>query len=448
MATRGGRGGVRRSSGRANEDDRSDGTLPLKILYFAIDPPCPAVTGARQRSYLQLKALRELGETRVVLVTRATITQEEIARTREAFGPTDVLTPEAPGLAMPWRLGRWMHPRFVDRVAQAIDRRPLSLMPSPSVVEGARRIGEEYAADLSMTRYYMAARLAQSWRFGRAILDLDDVDTEYLRNYLKDPSTEAWRRVVVNARLRTLERVFRGDLEKFKAVTLASAADLGHVSGLNATALPNIPFTNEGMGQPALAPARDSRQILVVATWGYMPNVLGLGRFLMGVWPTVRERVPDATLNVVGMNMRPQEREAWAKIPGVILSGFTKDLGAEYAKAAACIAPVYQGGGTKIKVLEALSFGRAVVVTEHAHHGYEELLPSPSALLRAESDSQMADACVELLKNPDRRDRIAAEGYGRVREHFSFAAVRDRLHEVVRRAMADSPQLQTDDGVR
>lgn len=416
--------------------DRPVEGASLRILYVAIDPPCPPITGARQRTYLQLKALRELGETAVILVSGHAVTPEEREQTERAFGRTMVMKPETPGMAMPWRLGRWVKPSLVDRVAQALDYRPLSLTPCPKVVEETAQFAEAFRPDVSMTRYYMAGRPAETWRFGRAILDLDDVDTEYLRNLLKDPATEAWRRVVIAMRLRTLEGTFRRDLERYKAVTLASAADLKHVSGLDATALPNIPFTNEGMGQPALEPARGSKQVLVVATWGYMPNILGLNRFLERVWGQVRAAVPEATLNVVGMNMRAQEREAWGKVPGVVLTGFTKDLGAEYAKAACCIAPVYQGGGTKIKVLEALSFGRAVVVTEHAHHGYEDTLPSPSALIRAESDEQMAAGCVRLLKDPNERDRVAMEGYTRVREHFSFSAVRDRLHEVVRRVMA------------
>lgn len=404
----------------------------MKILYFANDLVCPATTGARQRTYLQLEALRELGQLRVVVITRHHVTPDELSASEEAFGPISVLRTQDPGRLVPWSLARWIHPRVVDRCALALDFRPLALLPSRSVADAASRIATEYQPDICMTRYYMAARPAETWRFANSILDLDDVDSSFLRNSLHDPATEPWRRIIIRARLRNLERVFRSDLEKFRALTLASAADLPQVPGLNARALPNIPFTNQGMGQDPLPPARNSTQILVVATWGYMPNILGLNRFLASAWPAIRARVRSATLNVVGMNMRPQEKQAWASIPGVILTGFAHDLSAEYAKAACCIAPVYQGGGTKIKVLEALSFARACVVTEHAHHGYEDTLPSPAALLRATSDSEMADACVRLLLDPDLRDRTAAEGYARVRQHFSFNALRETLHALVR----------------
>lgn len=408
----------------------------VKSLFFAIDPPCPPTSGARQRTYLQLKALRELGETRVVLINRYPVTPQEYQQTAETFGKTLVLTPRPKGVIPPWNLFRWANPPFVDRLAQALDFRPESLLPDQAVVDQAATFADDFRPDYTMTRYYIAARAAQSWRFPASVLDLDDIDTVFVRTALHDPSTELWRRQVLKARLRTLERVFDDDLRRFRALSLSSAADLRHVAGLDTVPLPNIPFTNEGMGRDPLPPARESSEILVVASWGYMPNILGLKRFFEHVWPEVRRRVPKATLNVVGANMREQEKRLWSTIPGVRLTGYTDDLVSHYQRAAFCIAPIYQGGGTKIKVLEALSFARVPVIAAHAHHGYEQHLPSPEALLCAGTDQEMIEQCVMLLNDPDLRDRIAGEGYARVRTHFCYPAVRDRLHAMVSRVLS------------
>lgn len=403
----------------------------MRILYISMQSPCPALTGARQRAFLQLKALREIGETRVIIIGNDPISPDELAQTEALFGKTTVLTPPAFGAHWPWSMGRWAASRLVDRAALALDPRPAQLLPATAQADAAARIAADFRPDVSMTRYFWAGRMLQTWRFGKAVLDLDDFDPQYLRQVAKDPATPAWRRVIVKRRLAQLEPAFHADVRRYAAVTLASDSDLVHAQGLRATVVPNIPYTNQGLGREPLAPDPASKTILVVGTWGYMPNVLGLNRFLAACWPRVRQAVPGATLEIVGMNVRPQEREAWPKIDGVRLTGFVDDLTAAYARAAFCIAPIYQGGGTKIKVLEALSYTRACVSTTHAHYGYESAIPDGHGILVAGSDDRFAQLCIELLNDPARRAAQGSEGHRRVLEHFSYQHVRRQVEACV-----------------
>jgi len=99
------------------------------------------------------------------------------------------------------------------------------------------------------------------------------------------------------------------------------------------------------------------------------------------------------------------------------------------------VAPLREGGGTKIKVLESLKLGRTCVVTPHAQRGYGQVLRDGQSLLVGETDEELAAACVRLIEQPELRDRLAATGQEVVRERYSWngfsRSVRDAITRVV-----------------
>jgi glycosyltransferase involved in cell wall biosynthesis len=96
----------------------------------------------------------------------------------------------------------------------------------------------------------------------------------------------------------------------------------------------------------------------------YEPNVHGLTWFIHEVWPVVREAVPTAELRVAGVGW-----EGMTPTPDVSFLGWCPSLSGEYARASVCIAPVFAGGGTKIKVIESMAAARPVVTTVNAVDG-------------------------------------------------------------------------------
>jgi glycosyltransferase involved in cell wall biosynthesis len=96
----------------------------------------------------------------------------------------------------------------------------------------------------------------------------------------------------------------------------------------------------------------------------YEPNVHGLTWFIHEVWPVVREAVPTAELRVAGVGW-----EGMTPTPDVSFLGWCPSLSGEYARASVCIAPIFAGGGTKIKVIESMAAARPVVTTVNAVDG-------------------------------------------------------------------------------
>jgi glycosyltransferase involved in cell wall biosynthesis len=133
---------------------------------------------------------------------------------------------------------------------------------------------------------------------------------------------------------------------------------------------------------------------------GSLHNVDGLQWLLDRVWPLVRARCPTAELHVVG--------SVCARVRGtghgVELRGEVPDLEAEYAGAVVALVPLRAGSGLKVKLVEAICSGRAIVTTGVGAQGLLSLEPRPFAL--ADDPACFASAVVDLLDDPLARARL------------------------------------------
>ena len=148
------------------------------------------------------------------------------------------------------------------------------------------------------------------------------------------------------------------------------------------------------------------------------PNVEGLLWFVDHVWPLVRERRPGATLRIGGKASAVVSRRLEG-VPGVDLLGFVDDMAETVRRAAVNLAPIRFGTGTRIKVLDALAQGGAVVSTTL---GCEGLDVSDGLDVRlADGPQAFAAACVELLEDPAAARSLGEAGHRLVRERYSTA---------------------------
>ena len=161
-------------------------------------------------------------------------------------------------------------------------------------------------------------------------------------------------------------------------------------------------------------PGRDSTVLFVGSNTA--PNIFGLRWFLEAIWPLVRTSVPDATLQVAGSvcgTVRPPP-------DGVRLLGTVRDLAALYQQAAVVISPLQAGSGLKIKLIEALGQGKAVVATSVTLQGVEEEIGS--AVSVADDPADFAAAVIALLTDEALRMARATAALELARTRFSSMA--------------------------
>jgi glycosyltransferase involved in cell wall biosynthesis len=152
----------------------------------------------------------------------------------------------------------------------------------------------------------------------------------------------------------------------------------------------------------ALDPVGIDRRVLFVGGFGHVPNVDAAMR-LCELFPNVLERVPDAQLEIVGAN--PPPRLAAFASERISLAGGVGDVEPYIDRAAVVAAPLRLGGGTRIKVLEALGHGKAVVATPLAVEGLD--VRHERELLLAETDAAFSDAVARLLVDREERRHLA-----------------------------------------
>lgn len=165
-------------------------------------------------------------------------------------------------------------------------------------------------------------------------------------------------------------------------------------------------------------------RLLFTASMHYAPNIEAMLYFTREIWPLVREQRTDAELAIVG-GSAPPEVVALGDIPGVTLLGFVPDLRPVLTSATVVVVPLRIGGGTRLKIVEALAMGRAVVSTSLGCEGLD--VEDGQTIVVADTSRAFADAIINLLNDPDARARLGRKGRRLVEEHYDWVPIGDRL---------------------
>ena len=153
--------------------------------------------------------------------------------------------------------------------------------------------------------------------------------------------------------------------------------------------------------------------------------------FATRILPRIREQIPAFRWVVVGRDPPPSLREISSDPrSGVELSGFVPALRDAYSRSAIVVVPLLSGGGTKLKVLEAMAMGRALVTTPVGAEGIEARDGVEMEI--APTDEEFARRTIGLLRDPARRDRIAAAARTLAEREYSWDTVNRRMQAAVR----------------
>jgi polysaccharide biosynthesis protein PslH len=296
---------------------------------------------------------------------------------------------------------------------------------SEHMAQHLRRVLDEQMFDivhigrLSMTGNVAPARLKPKHPRPYWILDIDDVESWKAR---RSASVEGWTSARKYAHL--LESVKlalheRHIVRQFDCTLVCSDVDRARLraAGGHVEVFPNGADTQTTV-QPCVD---DGRTLLYLGAMGYAPNDDAALFFIQQVLPLVRQRVPDARVVIAGKS--PSERlRAFGNDRDIIVTGFVPDKDPVLRACSVFIVPLRMGGGTRIKILEAMSFGRPVVSTTVGYEGIDAI--PGEHLLVGDTPQQFADACVMLLINRERRIQIGWAGRALLEQNYDWHAIR------------------------
>jgi glycosyltransferase involved in cell wall biosynthesis len=159
---------------------------------------------------------------------------------------------------------------------------------------------------------------------------------------------------------------------------------------------------------------------MFVGKLSYNPNSQGIDHFLKYVWPIIIKEIPQVHFNIIGFLLSEEKKRHWESHKGVNVIGFTEDLVTEYQKNNIIIVPIYLGGGTNIKVIEAMYMSKACVISQYASRGFEDLLIDGENILIAENENDFASKIIQLLKDPDLSKHIGVNAKKALKDEYSY----------------------------
>ena len=373
----------------------------MRILLVTPASPFTPRSGAEQRTALLRDALAEKGEVDVLLL-------EPGDETRVASSPDPRILARACWRNLPLGIAKYR--------------------PDETLTRQVNEIAPLVNYDLIVGRYLNPICKLRLPRGVKTLVDLDDWGYRY--------GGDAWwtpKGAVARAKSAYAKALARAQLRRFDAFFFTSQRDRVKEPGVEGMVLSNVPFSPPA----APLPPTDSKNILFVGALWYGPNRHGIAWFLKHCWPRIRAHVPEATLTLVGA--APEKLRAdWERLPGVKAPGFVEDLSAAYRNAAFTIAPIHYGGGTNIKILESLAYGRACVATPHASEAFAQDLVKTGALLVAPDDVAFSDACIQGLRTAGVGREALQDAHEMTARLYSPEAFRATVHRLTGRLLGGS----------
>jgi glycosyltransferase involved in cell wall biosynthesis len=185
-------------------------------------------------------------------------------------------------------------------------------------------------------------------------------------------------------------------------------------------------------------PSPDEHQgdsLVFVGAMHWRPNQDAIQYFVDEILPLVRDRRPDVSIAVVGQEP-PAHIQKLDSLPGVHIVGRVDDVRPYVDAATVYVVPLRIGGGTRLKILEALAMGKAVVSTSVGAEGLDVV--DGEHILIADSADEFADRIERLLADPSLRGKLGRAGRALVTERYRWDSLARKLESFLGDVVARS----------
>ncbi|MEO0073538.1 MAG: glycosyltransferase family 4 protein [candidate division WOR-3 bacterium] len=387
----------------------------MRILEIVMNVPYPPNDGGRIGVYRPAEALVRRGHELcfVCLVPRGERVPEEFARTFLVRSMVADLRTRLPGMLfnllspVPYTFAKHQPPGFFELVQIAAD---------------------EFKPDIVLTDSLHVAPfgLAAARRAGVPVVlrahNVDSVLMARFRDTRRNPLARSYAAIQYHKLVR-YEKRFLPLFDRRIAVTSVDAATLSRIAGgVRVDAIP------AGVDVEYFCPKstpEDDRVIISVALMRWTPNIVSTRWFLEKVLPLVRAECPEARFLIVGAEP-PESIRAYHDGEKTIVTGLVDDVRPLIAQAAVFVVPTQVGSGIRIKVLEALAMGKAVVSTSIGCEGIEGLVNGENIVI-ADQAEDFARSVVALMRDPSRRREMGRRGRELICQHYQWDAIASRF---------------------
>lgn len=294
----------------------------------------------------------------------------------------------------------------------------------------------EQTPDVAVFDFAHAAVLAPKAIPCPSVMFTHNVEAEIFRRH-RDVAVNPIFRGIWSNQYRKMLGFERSSLRRFDVVVAVAERDAAQFQADYDIPAPFIIPTGVDLEFFEWRPPERKNDIVFCGSMDWMANQEAVAYFMDEVWERITAAVPEATMTVVGR--APPERlreEVRRRGLNWRFTGFVDDVRPFVQGSAASVIPLRVGGGTRLKVYEAMAMGSPVVSTSI---GVEGLPVTPGEhYLLADTPADFALAVASLLNEPEKRARIAQAARSFVEDNFSYLVAARAFEEACRQATAYS----------
>lgn len=376
----------------------------MRILHLCPIIPFPPLGGGRTRTFSLLREVAARHQIHFLAMSNQATDQyrpvlEGICQTVELF-PFPALRPLSRKRQMfcrtPRRLREFYSPALQERVRQVLIDKHFDLVHVEDMVMA------QYLLDLPSTPPVVVSRQKIEWEFERNVIqhriwgrERFHLTAEMLKLlwFERRVASRRWHHIVPSEQDR--EQTLRLNRR------------------LSVSVLPNGTDTEYFRPQPPV----NMPVISFVGTMCYEPNVDGVHYFFQQVYPHLIGKVEGLQIQIVGHDPVPSVRE-FGRLPGVVVTGTVLDARPYFASSALSFVPLRIGGGSRIKILDAMAMGIPTVSTTIGAEGIA--YANGRNIFIADSPEDFAGRICQLLGDPALRAQMGREGRRLVEQRYSW----------------------------
>jgi glycosyltransferase involved in cell wall biosynthesis len=318
------------------------------------------------------------------------------------------------------RVGKGMFDFYEQPIA-----RPLNNPEAIGVVRAALESQPDLILAHRLTSMSVLMQLAPLLRTRPLFFDLDDIEhVAFARRLLHHPDYPRERLMLLQT-----PRLWMAELQAMRLATstfVCSELDRRYLSRFvdsarvqtvpNSARFPDL--DTEDVSQPT---------VLFIGSMANRPNAQAVDVLVQNVWPEVRAKVADARLIIIGSGAEAT-RSYPATDPSVSFAGFVDELAPWYRTARVVCCPIYHGSGTRVKIIEAAAYAKAIVSTRLGAEGLE--FEDGREIILRDAPDALASACVRLLQDAGSAQRLGLAAHARAASLYEHDAIVRRLTHI------------------
>lgn len=399
----------------------------MKILWLSHNIPYPPKNGVLQRNYNLVKEISKYNKIFLIAFNQKTLlpTDKDV---KDAIAALKRYCEYIEVVPLPSDKSLWVKNLLMAK--SVFTKKPYTVNWNQSqVMENLiKKVTSSFKPDII---HYDTIGLAEYWKpsfDGPQILNHHNIESAMMfRRYENEKNV--FKRLYFYQEAKKIEQYEKKHCGLFHANLTVSEDDGVILKRL----LPEIKteVISNGVDTAYFCPTKAKIQkisLIFGGGMGWYPNRDAMLWFADEIWPLIKKEYPDIKMTVIGKKPPDKLIKLSKDDSNLIVTGYVDDVRPYFEEALIYVCPIRDGGGTRLKILDALSMGKPIVATTIAVEGIK-VIPNKHVLI-ADTPEQFVVQIVKLIEDKDLRERLSVEGRKLVEENYDWSIIGQKLNNI------------------